>query len=662
MKRLAILALLLALTSPVLAAGLMKPVDSKLADLQIQDHAVRVVINNGFAVTEVDQVFYNPHDSDLDAIYTFPLPKAAALSELSLWIDGQEVVGEVVEKEQARRIAEQERSEGRETALAEKREYVAFDVLVGPVRAASTTRVRLVYLQSIEIDGGIGRYVYPLEEGQIDEEMHAFWTRQSRVEGKFTFDCSIRSSYPLDDVRVNGFSDAVVTTDGPGTWSAWIEGQEGSTALDQDIVVYYRLAADQPARVDLLPYRSGEGPGTFMLVVTPGADLQPTVGGVDWTVVLDVSGSMAGKIATAADAVSRSLGEMRREDRVRVIVFANRAHEITRGWTSLDEDGLRRTRESLLGIGVEGGTNLYAGLDAGLRGLDAERTSAIILVSDGGANVGPTEHRDFLELLDKKDVRVFTFVMGQGSNRPLLGRLAEESGGFSLDVSNRDDLYGRIMQAKAKLGREALHGVKFELDGTQVTELSPQRLPAAYFGQQIVMLGRYLEPGDTTLRLRAKISGEKKVWATRITLPEHDETYPEIERLWALSRIRDLQRMIDDGGDRSELREAIVDLGTGYSIVSDHTSMIVVREDRFEELGIKRRNRDRVAGERVARDARRQNAVRPTRADTSQPMFGQDRAHDHSGGGAGAAGPAFFGVLAGLYGMREWLRRRRCDR
>ena len=662
MKRLAIIAVLLALASPVLAAGLMKPVDSSLPDLQIQDHAVRVVINNGFAVTEVDQVFYNPHDSDLNAIYTFPLPKAAALSELSLWIDGQEVVGEVVEKEEARRIAEQERSEGRETALAEKRDYVAFDVMVSPVRAASATRVRLVYLQSIEIDGGIGRYVYPLEEGKIDEEMHAFWTRQSRVEGKFTFDCSIRSSYPLDDVRVNGFSDAVVTTDGPGTWNAWIEGQEGSTSLDQDIVLYYRLAADQPARVDLLPYRAGDGPGTFMLVVTPGADLQPTVGGVDWTVVLDVSGSMAGKIATAADAVSRSLGEMRPEDRVRVIVFANRSHEITRGWTSLDEDGLRRTRESLLGIGVEGGTNLYAGLDAGLRGLDADRTSAVILVSDGGANVGPTEHRDFLKLLDKKDVRVFTFVMGQGSNRPLLGRLAEESGGFSLDVSNRDDLYGRIMQAKTKLGREALHGVKFELDGARVAELSHQRLPAAYFGQQIVMFGRYLEPGETTLRLRAKISGEKKAWETRITLPEHDETYPEIERLWALERIRELQRMIDDGGDRSELRESIVDLGTGYSIVSDHTSMIVVNEDRFEELGIERRNRDRVVGERVAREARRQNAVRPTRADASQPMFGQNRALDHSGGGAGAAGPAFFGLLAGLYGVREWLRRRRSDK
>ena len=659
MKRLAILAVLLMLASPVLAAGLMKPSDSSLPELQIQDHAVHVVINNGFAITEVDQLFYNPHDRDLDAVYTFPLPKGAALSELSLWIDGQEVVGEVVEKEEARRIAKQERSEGRETALAEKREYFAFDVLVSPVRAASTTRVRLVYLQPIEIDGGIGRYVYPLEEGKVDEEMQAFWSRRTRVDGKFTFEGSIRSSYPLDDVRVTGSSDALVTTDGPESWSVWIEGQEGSASLDQDIVVYYRLAADQPARVDLLPYRSGDGPGTFMLVVTPGADLKPTVEGVDWTVVLDVSGSMADKIATAADAVSRSLGEMRPEDRFRVIVFSDGAREITRGFTPVNEDGVRSIRDALQGIGVEGGTNLYAGLEAGLRGLDADRTSAVILVGDGGANVGPTEHQDFLKLMETKDVRVFTFVMGQGANRPLLGRLAEDSGGFSMDVANRDDLYGRIMQAKAKLGREALHGIRVELDGAKIAELSPRKLPAAYFGQQIVMFGRYFEPGETTLRLSARISGEQRSWETRLTLPEIDEAYPEIERLWALARIRELQRMIDEGGDRSELRQAIGDLGTGYSIVSDYTSMIVVREERFAELGIDRRNRDRVAGERVARATRRQNTVRPIRADASQPMFGENRAADHSGGGAGASGPAFFGLLIGLYGARSWLLRRR---
>src|SRR6185295_3036874 len=147
--------------------GLLTPKGSGLPPLEIRDHKVNVVINNGFAVTEVDQVFHNPHDRDLDAVYSFPLPKDAALSELSLWIDGEEVVGEVVEKEQGREILKEEKQAGRDAALAEQRDYQAFDVFVTPVRAGSDTRVRLVYLQPLEIDSGVGRYLYPLEEGDV---------------------------------------------------------------------------------------------------------------------------------------------------------------------------------------------------------------------------------------------------------------------------------------------------------------------------------------------------------------------------------------------------------------------------------------------------------------------------------------------------------------
>ena len=64
-------------------------------------------------------------------------------------------------------------------------------------------------------------------------------------------------------------------------------------------------------------------------------------------------------------------------------------------------------------------------------------------------------------------------------------------------------------------------------------------MPSAYFGQQIVMFGRYTRPGKANLRLSGRISGEERDWTVPIELPERDERFPEIERLWALERIRD---------------------------------------------------------------------------------------------------------------------------
>ena len=158
------------------------------------------------------------------------------------------------------------------------------------------------------------------------------------------------------------------------------------------------------------------------------------------------------------------------------------------------------------------------------------------------------------------------------------------------------------------------------------------------------------------MRLHARISGEDRSWETRIALPEYDDRYPEIERMWALSRVEDLMRRIDETGEDGELREAVVGLGTEYSIVTDYTSMVVVREERFEELGIDRKNRERIGRERQAREVRMQQPVRHTRVDQHQPMYGGRSGH---GLGGGAAGPWFLGLIAAASAAGAILRRKR---
>ena len=56
------------------AAGLLTPSDGSLPALEIRDHHVVVVIEDGYAITTVEQVFINPHDRDLEAQYSFPVP------------------------------------------------------------------------------------------------------------------------------------------------------------------------------------------------------------------------------------------------------------------------------------------------------------------------------------------------------------------------------------------------------------------------------------------------------------------------------------------------------------------------------------------------------------------------------------------------------------
>jgi len=96
------------------AAGLLTP-KGQSSSLNIRDHRVNVVVEDGYVVTEIDQVFINTGGSDVEAVYSFPVPSHAAVAEFTYWIDGQPVTGEVLEKEKAREIYEEEKQAAKET-------------------------------------------------------------------------------------------------------------------------------------------------------------------------------------------------------------------------------------------------------------------------------------------------------------------------------------------------------------------------------------------------------------------------------------------------------------------------------------------------------------------------------------------------------------------
>lgn len=653
----ALLALTAAMT-PAYPAGLLTPTDGSLPALEIKAHHVDVVIEDGYATTRVEQVFHNPHQRDLEAIYSFPVPDKAAVAEFTVWIDGQPVNGEVVEKKRARQIYEEEKAAGRDAGLAEQDGYKTFDLHVAPVRAGQDTRIRLTYIQPAHVDTGIGRYVYPLEEGGVDEEKLAFWTANEVVREQFSFKLKLRSAYPVEGLRVPNQPQAAIGKVSDQEWTmelvsgqapqTGVENETGavegpaSTAqpqafsLNRDIVVYWRHADGLPGSVDLVAYKpETDKRGTFMLVVTPGDDLAKIEEGSDWIFVLDVSGSMQGKYGALAEGVGKALGAMRPQDRFRIVLFNDGSRELTPGYVNATPENVTRYINEVAGIQANGGTNLYAGLANGLDRLDADRTSAVVLVTDGVANVGVTEQKSFIELVRKKDVRLFTFIMGNSANKPLLETLTQASNGFAMNVSNSDDIVGRIMQAKSKVTHQAFHDVQVRIDGVKTSDLKPGYIGSLYRGQQLVLFGHYANGGAADVEVSGKLSGQDTHYRTRFTFPETGKDNPEIERLWAYAAIEELDRQMNIFGEDPDMHQAVTDLAVEYGLVTDYTSMIVLREEVFQQHGIERRNRDRLALEQQAQQQRAQQPVQSRRVDASQPMFQTNQPSFHGGGALG---------------------------
>jgi Ca-activated chloride channel family protein len=626
-----------------------------LAELRAETHQVRVRITDGFARTTVNQIWTNPNPVALEATYELPLPERSALAAMTIRCGEKVLTGEVQRKAEAEKTYEEEKDSGNDAGLAEQDGHRQYRFRVARIPASGEVSVDFTYYQPLQVDTGVVRYRYPVSNqpsGEAGDAASSFWSgAKVRPAAKVELDATVRSAWEIADLRVAGTARIESTTKGEGgDWHARATSEDG-----KDLVLYYRLAEDLPGRVEVHAYRSSEGgTGTFMAVLTPGVDL-PLISetGGDHVFVLDISGSMSGTIGTLKDGVTRAIQDLEPLDRYQLLAFDDRVDHLTRGPVHGDHAGRTAGERKVTRLTTRGGTNIYQALEAGLAAADKQRATHLVLVTDGNTNQGHTDRAAFEKLVRETDVRIHGFLLGHQANWPLMDTITRASGGHSYRVS-------------ARLKSQALHDVKLAFDGTPVRDVTeaPRRL---FHGQQLVVFGRYDEPGAAELSLATRISGTPRSYSVRFELPAVDEDLPELERLWAMARVEDLQRARDEGRmAEASANRTIADLGVAAQIVTDETSMVLLSDDRFAARGIERRNRQRVATETRAQQTR---AVAPVRSRQVQPRKktftrpapnvaspsysspSSSRSRRRSYGGGGALDPFSGALLLGVMGL-----------
>ncbi|MHC4598436.1 MAG: VIT domain-containing protein, partial [Planctomycetota bacterium] len=156
----------------------------------ITNHTVNITITDGAAVTEIDQVFHNPTSMVLEGTYIFPLPAEAAIDRFSMFMNGVEVVGEVMESQKARSIYEAIVRKMRDPGLVELIGKKLVRARVFPIPARGDIRVKIQYAQALDQVGDLTEYVYPLNS-----------RRFSRVPLKqVVVGLTIRSKFPIKSV------------------------------------------------------------------------------------------------------------------------------------------------------------------------------------------------------------------------------------------------------------------------------------------------------------------------------------------------------------------------------------------------------------------------------------------------------------------------------
>ena len=135
--------------------------------------------------------------------------------------------------------------------------------------------------------------------------------------------------------------------------------------------------------------------------------------------LVDVSGSMSwhGGIEMAKKGLSMLVGELRDEDRVAIVTYANGTDVRLPSTPGTDKARILGVIDSLMaGGGTAGGAGIQLAYEEARKNFDKTRNNRVVLVTDGAFNIGissPKELEDFIA--EKRASGVFLTVVGVGA-------------------------------------------------------------------------------------------------------------------------------------------------------------------------------------------------------------------------------------------------------
>lgn len=548
----------------------------KPVPLSVKYHRVQIDINNRIASTAIDQVFRNSYNADLEGTYIFPLPEEAAITDFALYMDGNRVSGEILDKEQAREIYEDIVRKMKDPGLLEYIGRNMFKARIYPIPAHGETRIELVYEQTIEYDAGIYRYVYPLNTERFSplplEEV--------------TISAEVKSAVPIKNI----YSPSHEVDKEVKKFRARLGYEAFDVKPDKDFVLYYTVS-EEDIGLNLLSYKNQGKDGFFLMMLSPGR-LEGRAVPKDIIFVLDTSGSMKGpKIEQAKDAIRYCINGLRDDDRFDIINFATGINAFHNSLVPASEKNIKQALAFVDRLDARGGTNINDALLSSLEKFAGTgRPCMVVFLTDGEPTVGETDMSPILQNVaaaNRVQARMFVFGVGNDVNTHLLDRIAEDHRGVSEYIGLHENIEIKVSSFYSKISEPVLSDIKLDFGEIRTAEMYPSVLPDIFKGTQLILLGRYRGEGASTITLTGQVNGKEKKFVYEGSFVIKDTQNEFLPRLWATRKIGYLMSEIRLKGENQELIDEIVRLSTEYGIMTPYTSFLVLEKDSdYERFGI----------------------------------------------------------------------------
>ena len=568
---------------------------------------VQMDITGNINRVTVRQTFTNPSNKWAEGVYVFPLPEDSAVDQLRMYVDERVIEGQIHEKEEAKKIYEKAKQEGKSATLVEQQRPNIFTSSVANIAPGGSITIAIEYQQAVLIDNNIYSIRFPMVVGDryipgapiqtpIDSLGVAPNTQEVEDASKITplsenhirdltgedfetnlpvmIDINLNAGFELASLN-STYHKAQIEQSSQTTRSIYLGD---SYQADRDFELTWSAIKTLEPEIALFTQVKDDNV-YLMLMATPPKDevFKKSDRARELIFIIDSSGSMSGSsIRQAKDSLKEALGRLSPTDRFNIVDFDNGFEPLYESAMPASTSNISDAKRFIKRIDADGGTQMRGPIAFALNSRDPSSVNylrQIIFITDGQSG---NEQAILAEVqFGIEDDRFFTIGIGSAPNSYLLTKLADFGRGAFTFIGNQKEVSLKMNRLFEKLESPALIDIEVNFPPEINAELALDVIYDLYAGETITAAYK-MNALPSSLEIIGKtIDGE---FRKNITLNASKNT-KGIDILWARRKIDRLTDIHNNAYTRRLLelsKKDIVELALDYHLVSKFTSLVAV--------------------------------------------------------------------------------------
>jgi Ca-activated chloride channel family protein len=529
------------------------------------------------------QHYKNTRKTNLEAVYTFPLPWGATLLGLNAEIDGHRLQNTVMEKKQATQRYEKAIDDGDTPIMVERSARGLYTANLGNLKPGEDAVIEIEYAQLLRFEQGQIRITVPTTVGPRYGDAH----KTGGLAAHESVTASVLAEYPLTaKITLTGeVALAAVQCPSHAVAMSRLEDvlvvtlQQGGF-LDRDFVLLLQGLQGQ-SFASVAPDGEGFAVLASFCPTLPEKTQEP----VFLKVLVDCSGSMGGdSIAAARRSLHEVVKELTEQDWISYSRFGSDVKHELPGLQPCNGSTIKQMAKLIDLTNADlGGTEMNAalistfelGVNKGVKALFTKtekqsHNTDVLLITDG--DIWHVE--EVIKLAKISGHRIFAIGVGSAPAESLLREVAEKSGGACELVAPNQDVADVILRMFRRMRSTRCTDVMVDWGQNTMWE---SIVPSALYG------------GDT-LHLCARLKSmpefaPKLSWSANGVSMQAVASQLQSQTAELLPRLVASQQIVQLTSDKTTQKQAL-ELALNYQLVTDQTNLILVHvreEDKKAE-------------------------------------------------------------------------------